>query len=394
MTGAKNKNANVNRDRNGIFEQYGNLVARRPLLVLGIALFFIVVAFIASSQVKTAATSYEEMMPKHIPEIDAINFIKDEFGTAGESMTVAVEVNPRYANSDEVRDIREPSVLKYCDLLEQKIVRMKNVISASSAVDLLRQMNGGEIPKSRIEVMELMSQDSSKDQFAQYITRDYSLSVIKIQLAVTASKGEREFVEDLKQIVAETEAPAGVKTSLSGSPLIMIELEKQIGPTMATTSTFSFIGILVIVFLLFMSVRHGIVSLLGMVVGVILAYGVFALLGIEISSMMSGGIAMIMGVGIDFGIQVVTRFRQELQSSDADQAIATTLANTIRPMIITVISTLVGFSALSLGKITALGALGRMMSVGILMCFFAAVTVIPTILIINEKYFKTSHPAG
>lgn len=371
---------------NWILERYGNFIATRPVLILIAMLFFLAISIIASTQVKTTAPTYKEMMPKQIPEVDAMNFIQDEFGTAGESVTVAIEINPRYANSSEVRDIREPSVMKYCELLEQKIARMKNVISIASPSAVLKQMNAGYLPQSKIEIIELMNK--YPDQFAQYITKDYSLALIKIQLAGMESTRERdEFAADLKQIVAETEAPAGVKTSLAGSLFIMLELREQIRPTMASTSTFSFIGILIIVFLLFMSIRHGIISLLGLGVGVILAYGLLALLGVEISSQMSGGIAMIMGVGIDFGIQVVSRFRYELQHSTAQQAIATTLANTMKPMLITVISALTGFTALSLGKMTVLRELGNMMSIGVLMCFLGAITVIPSILIINEKYF-------
>ncbi|MEM2925571.1 MAG: MMPL family transporter [Methanocellales archaeon] len=371
---------------NWILERYGNFVAKKPFLILIAMLFFLAVSIIASTQVKTTAPTYEEMMPKQIPEIDAMNFIRDEFGTAGESAMIVIEINPRYANSSEVRDIREPSVMKYCDLLEQKIARMRNVISIGSSSTLLKQMNGGNIPQSKIEIIELMNK--YPDQFAQYINKDYSLALIKIQMAEMKSKERDEFAAELKEIVAETPQPPGVKTSLAGGLFIMLELREQIRPTMASTSTFSFIGILIIVFLLFMSIRHGIISLLGLAIGVILAYGLLAFLGIEISSTMSGGIAMIMGVGIDFGIQVVNRFRRELHHSTVEQAIATTLANTIKPMFITVLSALIGFTALSLGKMTVLRELGNMMSIGVLMCFLGAITVIPSILVINEKYFS------
>jgi hydrophobe/amphiphile efflux-3 (HAE3) family protein len=374
---------------NWILELYGNFVAKKPILILTAALLLVVLSIIASTQVKTTAPTYEEMMPKQIPEIDAMNFIRDEFGTAGESVIVAIEINPSYANSNEVRDIREPVVMQYCDLLEQKIARMKNVISVTSPSALLKQMNAGYVPQSKIEIIELMNK--YQDQFAQYITKDYSLALIKIQLAGMKSQKDRdEFALELKQIVTETPEPPGIKTGLAGSLFITIELREQIRPTMASTSTFSFIGILIIVFLLFMSIRQGIISLLGLGVGVILAYGLLALLGIEVSSTMSGGIAMIMGVGIDFGIQVVSRFRYELQQSTAEQAIATTLANTMKPMLITVFAALIGFTSLSLGKMTVLRELGNMMSIGVLMCFLGAVTVIPSILIINEKYFKVS----
>ena len=68
-----------------------------------------------------------------------------------------------------------------------------------------------------------------------------------------------------------------------------------------------------------------------------------------------------------------------------NKAMNLTLNNTLPQMFVTTIAALIGFRAMALGQLTLLGDLSTMMSLGILFCFLAAVTIIPPILILNEK---------
>lgn len=70
------------------------------------------------------------------------------------------------------------------------------------------------------------------------------------------------------------------------------------------------------------------------------------------TSAIADGIAMVMGIDIDFGMQIVTRFRQELRENDVENALTMTLSNVIKPMTITTIVILIGFRAMSSGKLT------------------------------------------
>jgi len=97
---------------------------------------------------------------------------------------------------------------------------------------------------------------------------------------------------------------------------------------------------------------------------------------------------MIMGIGIDFGIQVVNRFRQERKKHGIEKAMEITLSSVFIPMLITTLAALIGFRAMSLGKLTLLGDLGNMMSLGVLFCFIAAISVVPSALVISEKLKK------
>ncbi|MCD6367464.1 MAG: MMPL family transporter [Candidatus Aenigmarchaeota archaeon] len=560
-----------------IIERYAEFVAKKPHIILGVMIVFTLISFVGMSLVKTEGMSYKDMLPENVEEINAINYIGDEFGTSGESVMVVVEISPKYANSNEIRDIRNPEVVEYIDILEQKIRKIQGVVSITGASDILKEMNSGHLPKTKSKIIELMNKEividqSSLDlpealsqfseglegieegmsaeeqiiggmtyglngssvaldqiryallsiaegmnqeqdltqitqtislvdqienlvqqsnatqsekmeivgyleglkqglntmttqmaeahegmqqlstslngmanalenissgieemknaslllenltsnlkegvsgissgldeihkylelyeggeknekpmklnQFKYYVSDDYTTTIIRINLAEMNEEKKEEFIDDLEHIISETKKPAGLDVGLTGSPVISKELKNQVKPTMQKTSMFSLIGIFIVVCLLFLSLRYGIISLLAIGFGIIWVYGVLGLSGMPINSTMSGGISMIMGIGIDFGIQVVNRFRQERKKHKIEKAMKITLSNVFTPMLITTLAALIGFRAMSLGQLTLLADLGNMMSFGVLFCFIAAVTVIPSVLIISEK---------
>ena len=72
---------------------------------------------------------------------------------------------------------------------------------------------------------------------------------------------------------------------------------------------------------------------------------------------------------------------------------AVTLNNVIVPMLTTTLAALIGFQAMSLGKLTFLGDMGTIMSYGVAASMVAAITIVPALIIIFDtvdlkKYIK------
>jgi predicted RND superfamily exporter protein len=105
-----------------------------------------------------------------------------------------------------------------------------------------------------------------------------------------------------------------------------------------------------------------------------------------LSTITSGVISMIMGIGIDFGIQTVMRFKQEIKNKTPEKAMEETMNNVFVPMGITTLAALIGFKAMSMGELSLLKDLGKMMSYGVAACFLAAITFVPAILVVLEKW--------
>ncbi|MBU0762159.1 MAG: MMPL family transporter, partial [Candidatus Altiarchaeota archaeon] len=101
----------------------------------------------------------------------------------------------------------------------------------------------------------------------------------------------------------------------------------------------------------------------------------------------SGGASMIMGIGIDFGIQVTSRFRIEARNRrNLPAAMAETIRAVTMPMGTTTLAALIGFRAMSMGELKVLSDLADMMSLGVLCCMLAAITLVPALLVLGDKY--------
>jgi predicted RND superfamily exporter protein len=180
-------------------------------------------------------------------------------------------------------------------------------------------------------------------------------------------------------------------------------MQKSIGPDMAKTSMYSLIGILIIILVLFRSIKYGFTPMSTIIFGTIWAMGFVGFIGMGMSSQTSGVLSMIMGIGIDFGIQVVTRYRFELQNIPAlkerhpdidigpKDAMEVTLNNVIIPMLTTTLAALIGFQAMSLGKLTFLGDMGTIMSYGVAASMVAAITIVPALIIIIDTMNTTKY---
>jgi predicted RND superfamily exporter protein len=380
----------------GIIDRYSEFVVNHPFIVLVIAMVLTGISVWASGFVTTTDMNYKDMLPEDREEIKALYFVSDEFVSSSDSVSIVVEIDPHYQNSTEPRDVRTIETLEYMELIENKILFEDNIISVYGLPDALKNMNNGTLPKSRHEILSLTGSlepsgggaiiySSQVNSFQGIISEDYSLAVIKVSVSDMPPEKQAELVEELKNIISETEKPAGLKVGLTGDVVISEQVSNLIGPTMSQTSSISMIGILILLTLLFMSLRKGLTSLLAIVFGVVWVYGLMGILGMSLTSATSGCLSMIMGVGIDFGIQIVNRFNQELKVLKIEKAMKKTLNAVILPMSITTLAALIGFRAMSLGELTLLADLGNIMALGIMTCFLAAIMVIPPILIYSEK---------
>jgi len=374
---------------NKIIELYSGLVTKFPVIVLVIMLLVSGFAIKMAGTIQTKKSDIKSMIPQDVEAIGTLNSIENEFGSTN-IVSFAVEIDPSYKGSDEVRDVRDPAVIRYMDQLSELALHTDNVIDVTSPASVLKSINGGRLPQSAREVQELANKNGLLDR---YISKDYTLALVTIRTTddVDLSGLERE----LEKILKEVPKPPGITASLGGSVMESQKMQQAIAPDMAKTSTYSLIGILIIVLVLFRSIKYGFTPMTTIVFGTLWTMGYVGLIGMGLSSQTSGVTSMIMGIGIDFGIQLVTRYRLELQNLSGlrekhphlgpRDAMAVTLNNVITPMLTTTLAALIGFQAMSLGRLTFLGDMGTMMSYGVAASMIAAITIVPAIILIIDS---------
>ncbi len=370
------------------FKSYSHFAANHPFIILGMVVLLTFGAVQGASRIRMEGTAFSKMFPPELEVMKNLRVVQDDFlGTT--SIIIAVEVDPDDPGPAAIVDVRDPMVMRYVAILAEKSSEVDNAISAASAADIVKAADNGIIPGSKRTIVSTL--DASSDS-SRYISDDYTMSLVRLSLGNVDEK-EEDLIASIREVISTTTAPPGIKAGITGEPTITVVFKESTGPDMQRTSTYSFIGILIIAILLFMSIKHGVMPIISVGVGLVWAYGLMGFLGISLSSTMAGFGSMVMGIGIDFAIQVVSRYRDEIAGffkhenghETPEEALAFTLSAVIGPMSTTTLAALIGFRAMSLGTLKMMGDLGTVMSLGVLASMMAAITLVPSLLMISEK---------
>lgn len=360
-----------------IIKKYAKFISNNPIKVLIITLIITVASVILASNVSTTSLDNEDAIPDGYTVKEAFDIIGNDFGDR-DSLMISVELNKR--TPEQINDLREPFVVEYIHKLSVLSEEFRDIREVNSLSTYLKEENNGKLPHSKSTIKRLVSEN---ELYFNYISEDFTHSVIRLDLEDGYTT--EEVVNDLQELINNVEKPAPLKVSPAGELATNPIIEDEIGPDMQKTSQIAIVGILIILLLLFGSVRYAFTPLAVIIAGVIWAYGYFGLTGVEIDPATSGSITMIIGIGIDFGIQTIKRFRQELENKEPSMAMEETIYRVLPPMFIATLAAIIGFRAMAVGELTIMEDLGTLLSYGVATCFLAAITIVPAISVIGEK---------
>src|SRR5660398_261658 len=125
-------------------EKYSGVITRHPFIVLVIMLLVSVYAIQMIGTIETKKSDMKSMLPRDVDSIATLNSIENEFGSTN-SVLFAVEIDPSYIGSDEVRDVREQRVLLYMNQLSELSIHTEKVIEVTSATTILKNINQGRL---------------------------------------------------------------------------------------------------------------------------------------------------------------------------------------------------------------------------------------------------------
>ncbi|MGV8086734.1 MAG: MMPL family transporter [Candidatus Woesearchaeota archaeon] len=365
---------------------YASFLTRHPFIILILAVMLTILASYYAGFIKNDSTEYSNILPDSIEVIKASNIFSDNFGTI-ETVNIVIEIDPNTAGSNEPRDVRELEVLEYMDILEEYVSSSNQISSTNSAVKILKIMNDGHLPK---DISQVKAAISKNGLLQGYISEDGTTALISINLE--ENYDSEELMNDIDDALMAVKAPSGISSKASGETIAQVTVDRMMSDDMAKTSQISMFGIILILLLSFWSIRYGLMPLTTIIIGVIWTMGFIGFIGMGMNTATSGVISMIMGIGIDFGIQVINRFRQEYtKSKNIENSMKLTMENVLFPMFITTLAAIIGFKAMSMGQLTILADMGNMMMYGVIFCFLVAITVVPVVALYSEKIYEKFH---
>lgn len=181
---------------------------------------------------------------------------------------------------------------------------------------------------------------------------------------------------------------AGFTVTPSGPAILLQEINDTMRESIIIMGALAVAAMLALLFLVYRA-RWRLLSLGVVLVGNIWAFGLMGFLDIPLTLVTISGLPILIGVGVDFAIQMHSRFEEELeQAGNADLAIEAALMNLAPGLTAAVLAAIVGFLALLTSDVPMVREFGRMLAIGIAVLFVAGITLPPAILYWRDRGAK------
>jgi uncharacterized protein len=162
----------------------------------------------------------------------------------------------------------------------------------------------------------------------------------------------------------------------------MMESISREGPKM---TFLAFLAVVLLVILLFRNIRTAGVVLFSLILGVLWLAGIILGTGIKINFLNFIAFPITFGIGVDYGVNIFQRYRQEGSGS-----LLRVIRNTGGAVALCSFTTIVGYSSLLIAENQAFVSFGLLSVLGEITCIIAATISLPAFLILQSKRAKSS----
>ncbi|MBI2353511.1 MAG: MMPL family transporter [Deltaproteobacteria bacterium] len=234
---------------------------------------------------------------------------------------------------------------------------------------------GGDGPPSALE-------SAGRQQVITMLPVKEQGSFVPAEKAIKAARGA------LDEVLKRPEFK-GIKGGLTGVPVLEYEEMATSQRDMGIATALSLTLTVVLLLFAFRGLLNVIAAMVSLIVGICLSFG-FATLAVGHLNILSMVFAiMLIGLGIEYGIQVVLRYQEELRGgAGGPQAIETGLTTNVRSIVMAAATVALAFATFAFTDFKGIAELGIIAAGGVVICVIATFTVLPAMLILLERYRK------
>lgn len=195
----------------------------------------------------------------------------------------------------------------------------------------------------------------------------------------------KEKVWDFEFLSQFTEQMKRVSPSITGTPPMFLALIKYIARDGRLATLLTLVVVFILLLIDFRKIGVVLITMIPLIFGAVWMVGLLKTIGKELTLLNVMGIPMIIGIGIDFGVHFIHRYRHEGKGQ-----IRTVVASTGKAIMITSMTTMIGFGTLLLAKYRGMGSLGLLLVLGVGACFVTTVWLLPALLGWIERRKKST----
>ena len=290
----------------------------------------------------------------------------------------------------EGNDVRSADLMEAVDRLEHQIGATDGVIETTSPASLIKminyQMTGrNELPETDEEIKAII--DGNPDVFSQIIPDNTHMLISVVMAGSASEKTQEDILTATEDAVSLSDIPPSYNIIVTGNPAFNVSMNYEMNTSMGILLGLSAIFMLIVLFLVFKHVRWCILPLPVVLLGIVYTFGAMGYIGIPMSMVTMSAFPILIGVGIDYAIQFHNRLEEEMMDKgNRTRAVIETIKHTGPAVLIALAMTALGFFSLFTSSVPMIQDFGKILLIGIIMCYFSSIFVGVAALSIFDSY--------
>ncbi|MFP4423842.1 MAG: MMPL family transporter [Candidatus Woesearchaeota archaeon] len=349
---------------------------RHPYMLLMVVLVFTLFLGVGLKDIQLEG-NFEEEMPQHLPIFLLNDRVNDAF--SGED-TIFVLFQLKDVNMKELpKDILDPAIMDYVVRLEDTLTHESSIEEVVSVAPVVRQMNPSYTSQDMYSAL-------ASNGLGSFVSDDRTKMIMTLKADVgEGNEGIIALTNLLNEKLDGLSKPPGTEITITGTPSIL----KVILELLEFDSVFTLLVAFVIIFFLLVIIQRsftqaGVISV-PLLLGIIWTGGTLGWLGIKISIATAGLGAMLLGLGVEYGVFMLSRYKEERAKKRSQKKALSTAVPAVGSAVLgSGTTTIVGFLALTFSIMPMMQHLGFSLALGIFYCIIAAVAVEPVIMLIED----------
>jgi len=187
---------------------------------------------------------------------------------------------------------------------------------------------------------------------------------------------QKEFISDLRQALDPRDTNHPI---ITGTPVQLYEYTSLLKNSYERAAWYSLIAIAILVLIHFRSLGSVVLSLLPVGIGTLWLVGLMGWLGIPFNPANIMTLPLVIGIGVTNGIHILNRYAEERTPGILSRS-------TGKAVLVSGLTAIAGFGSLILAQHRGIHSLGSVMAAGIATCMLAALTFLPALLTLLERW--------
>ena len=374
----------------GFLETILESVARfQKRFTLPILIFVILITLLLGMGIKDISlqTDITKEMPQDLPIFQLNDKIADTFG-GQDTIIILFQLDDSLNIRTGIDDLRHPYVI-------QSLMQIEKLLNEESSIDGITSVTNYFKGKSFRTLDDSIAILDSEPASSMFFSKDYKSTL----MYVTADVGSSEIkIAELAKLIEENldAAPSipGIKVSLTGTPPMRATMSYLLAHDASFTLMVAALIILLLLFVMEKSFTKGFLIFIPLMIGLIWTMGTMGWLNIPLSIATVGLGAMILGLGVEYGVFMLTRYKEEREKgNDQQKSLLVAVPSVGGAIFGSGLTTIVGFLALTLSILPMMQKLGITLALGIAFTLISAIFVAPVLIILEEnfEYWYTQH---